>query len=535
MAPVWDNKEKKKKKEKKEKKRKNQSDSGHEVESNISSKKDRKRIRKEEKSRKQKKKETGESDKGEHPYQQPPPKDGTFQKAFYKESMKTSGISSEDVVKFYEKNEMNVTGSKCSNYNPIIDFINAECFPRKVMKHCDKFEKPSPIQSQCWPILASGRDIIGIAQTGSGKTLAFTVPGLIHILDVISKTKKVEFGHPILLVVAPTRELAMQISEVTADAGKDCGIKSICIYGGTSKHEQRNEIKRQKIHVCVATPGRLKDFIQESTLKLSRVSYLVLDEADRMLDEGFEQDVRYIIENVHIERQIAMFSATWPRSIQQLANEFLMDPVKVTCGSEDLVANRNVKQYVEVVEEFSRDAKIHLLLRKYHNKSRSNRILIFVLYKKEADRVDRMLKNKGWNCVAIHGNIGQAQRFEAVEKFKSGKVPLLIATDVAARGLDIEDIEYVINYSFPLTIEDYVHRIGRTGRAGKSGISHTFFTQHDKPRAGELVNLLREAQQPIPEELLKFGTHVKKKEHKLYGAFAKNIDMTKKATKIIFD
>merc|ERR1712157_105050 len=150
--------------------------------------------------------------------------------------------------------------------------------------------------------------------------------------------------------------------------------------------------------------------------------------------------------------------------------------------------------------------------------SRSNRILLFVLYKKEAVRVHRMLQNRGWNCCAIHGDNSQFQRIEAVEKFKTGQVPLLIATDVAARGLDIPDVEYVINYSFPLTIEDYVHRIGRTGRAGKTGVSHTYFTNFDKPRAGELINLLREAEQDVPQDLMKFGTHVKKKEHKLYGA-----------------
>ena len=229
-----------------------------------------------------------------------------------------------------------------------------------------------------------------------------------------------------------------------------------------------------------------------------------------------------------------MFSATFPTSIQELAHEFLADPIKVTCGSEDLVASRSVKQFVDVVDPHEKDSKIHHLLKQYHS-SRKNRIVLFVLYKKEAIRVERTLQKRGWNCVAIHGDKGQDARTEAVEQFKSGKIPLLIATDVAARGLDIPDVEYVLNYTFPLTIEDYVHRIGRTGRGGKNGTSHTFFTVHDKARAGELVNVLREAKQSIPQDLLKFGTHVKKKEHKLYGAFAKNVDMTKKATKIKFD
>lgn len=183
----------------------------------------------------------------------------------------------------------------------------------------------------------------------------------------------------------------------------------------------------------------------------------------------------------------------------------------------------------------ARDDRLLALLQKYHS-SRSNRIIIFVLYKKEAPRVESLLKRKGWKAAAIHGDISQAQRTAAVEAFKAGTCPLLIATDVAARGLDIPDVEVVINYSFPLTIEDYVHRIGRTGRAGKTGTAVTFFVgANDKPRAGELINVLREAKQSVPEVLLSFGTTVKKKEHKLYGAHFKDMDLSKKATKITFD
>lgn len=520
-------KKEKKKKEKKDKKK----DKKRKNDESSDTKKEKKRSRKESKSSDSEtinESKRDESSKQNKPYQQVNPKD--FRKSFYIPTEATSLLTQKEVTKFYQDHEMNVSGSNCENYNPIFQFKDAP-FASNVMKCCSKFEKPTQIQSQCWPILASGRDIVGIAQTGSGKTLAFTIPGLIHILDQKDLTK-VSPG-PIMLVVAPTRELAMQISEVIEDAGKSCNISSVCLYGGVSKYEQQQKIKHKGVHVIVATPGRLIDLINAGHLSLSRVTYLVLDEADRMLDEGFEKDIRFIMENAHPERQIAMFSATWPKSIQQLAQEFLIKPVKVTCGSEDLVANRRIKQIVEVVDNFERDQKVNVLLKKYH-KSRKNRILLFVLYKKEAARVHRNLMNLGWTCAAIHGDNSQYQRTEAVEKFKSGEIPLLIATDVAARGLDIPDVEYVINYSFPLTIEDYVHRIGRTGRAGKSGVSHTYFTAFDKPRAGELVNLLREAEQPIPDDLTKFGTHVKKKEHKLYGAFAKDIDMNKKATKIIF-
>ncbi|KAG7389533.1 RNA-dependent ATPase [Phytophthora pseudosyringae] len=494
-----------------------------------------KKDKKDKKDKKHKTKHKGSNDEAptsdfsSGPYQQPAAKDGSFKKAFYTEGKDTAKMTNEEVSAFHETNQMILSGNDCL-YRPVLSFADVT-FESKFMKTTKGFDTPTPIQSQCWPILASGRDIIGIAETGSGKTLAFSIPGLIHI------AAQPEVSHqnpgPRMLVVAPTRELAMQSSAVISEAGKKCGLRSVCIYGGVPKHTQKKAL-RDGVHVVVATPGRLKDLVEERSCNLSKVTFVVLDEADRMLDEGFEKDIRAIIGSTHPERQIAMFSATWPQSIQKLAHEFLNNPVKVTIGSDELAASQNVTQIVEVIEDRARDARAHALLQKYHS-SRTNRILLFVLYKKEADRVERMLHQRGWNCIAIHGDRSQQQRSEAVEQFKSGEVPLLIATDVAARGLDIPGVEYVMNYSFPLTIEDYVHRIGRTGRGGKKGIAHTFFTANDKPRAGELVNLLREGDQEVPKDLTKFGTHVKKKEHKLYGAFAKNIDVTKKATKITFD
>ncbi|PON94735.1 Helicase [Trema orientale] len=212
-------------------------------------------------------------------------------------------------------------------------------------------------------------------------------------------------------------------------------------------------------------------------------------------------------------RQMVMFSATWPLAVHQLAQEFMdPNPVKVVVGSEDLAANHDVMQIVEVLDDRSRDARLVALLEKYHE------------------------SQSGWKVVSIHGNKSQNERTKALSLFKSGTCPLMIATDVAARGLDIPDVEVVINYSFPLTTEDYVHRIGRTGRAGKKGVAHTFFTQQNKGLAGELVNVLREAGQIVPASLLKFGTHVKKKESKLYGAHFKEISAdAPKSKKITFN
>ncbi|TMW63076.1 hypothetical protein Poli38472_005694 [Pythium oligandrum] len=520
------------KKLKKAKRKQEEAEAEAEAEEDQAPRKKAKKAKKQKKERKENADDDGVEaavDFSNGPFQQPPASDGSFKKAFYTESKTTAKMTNEEVTEFHQKHEMTISGNNCL-YRPVRTFAEIK-FADKLMKVCEGFAAPTPIQSQCWPILASGRDIIGIAETGSGKTLAFSIPALVHIAAQPAISPKMP--GPRMLVVAPTRELAMQSADVIANAGKLVGVKSTCIYGGTPKHEQKR-ILRAGVHVVVATPGRLKDLVEEGACNLSRVTFVVLDEADRMLDEGFEKDIRMIIGSTHPERQIAMFSATWPQSIQKLAHEFLTDPVKVTIGSDDLAASQNVTQIVEVVEDRARDARVHTLLQKYHS-SRKNLILIFVLYKKEADRVERTLKQRGWNCAAIHGDRSQQQRTEAVEHFKSGKIPLLIATDVAARGLDIRGVEFVLNYSFPLTIEDYVHRIGRTGRGGKKGTAHTFFTVNDKPRAGELVNLLRDSNQEVPADLLKFGTHVKKKEHKLYGAFAKNIDANKKATKITFD
>ncbi|KAF5833186.1 P-loop containing nucleoside triphosphate hydrolase protein [Dunaliella salina] len=457
-------------------------------------------------------------------------------KALYKEHPEVKAMTAEQVSKLRKERETVVEGMGAENpcaFKPLPKFAHTG-LPPNMLHATREFASPSPIQSQCWPIIQSGRDLIGIASTGSGKTLGFGLPMMAHI------TKQKEAGvvgkgkGPFAVVMAPTRELALQINQVLEDAGSKCGIHSLCVYGGVPKKEQIDSLRRGT-DVVVGTPGRMEDLMNDNILKLNEVTYLVLDEADRMLDLGFEPHIRAICSHIRSDRQTMMFSATWPTGVQQLAAYFMTQPVKVVIGSQDLAASHSITQHVEVIDLAARDDRLLQLLRQYHS-SRSNRIMIFVLYKKEAPRVESLLNRKGFSAAAIHGDINQAQRTAAVEGFKSGKIPLLIATDVAARGLDIPDVEVVLNYSFPLTTEDYVHRIGRTGRAGKKGIAHTFFCPSmDKPRAGELINVLREAGQKVPEELLKFGTAVKKKESKLYGAHFKDVDISAKATKKTFD
>ncbi|OWM68507.1 hypothetical protein CDL15_Pgr023472 [Punica granatum] len=422
---------------------------------------------------------------------------------------------------------------KKPKYIPVESFEGSK-LPGEVLECCKGFKKPSPIQSRAWPFLLNGRDFIGIAATGSGKTLAFGIPGIMHVLNK-RKGKMSKGRSPLCLVLSPTRELAQQISDVLVDAGKASGVTSVCLYGGTSKGPQKSALKAG-IDFVIGTPGRLKDLVEEGVCCLSEVAFVVLDEADRMLDMGFEMEVRSILSKTCSVRQMVMFSATWPLPVHQLSQEFMdPNPVKVVVGSEDLAANHDVMQIVEVLDDRARDDRLVALLQKYHS-SQSNRVLVFVLYKMEASRVEKMLQGRGWKVVSIHGDKAQHDRTKALALFKKGSCPLMIATDVAARGLDIPDVEVVINYSFPLTTEDYVHRIGRTGRAGKKGVAHTFFTKENKGLAGELVNVLKEAGQIVPEALLKFGTHVKKKESKLYGAHFREISAdAPKATKITFN
>jgi len=445
------------------------------------------------------------------------------------------------------------------SFDDMNSFLVSNGTPAEILKTMSQyvsnkgFAGPSPIQSYCWPPSFSGQDVIGIASTGSGKTLAFLFPALAKLAawkkanpssaNKFNKNGNHNKPSPKVLVLAPTRELAMQSYQVTLDVGN---ITSVCVYGGVSKQQQMQEMRTHQsssngLDIVIATPGRLLDFIEENTMTLSEVLYLVLDEADRMLDEGFEPAIRRIISGCPgcDKRQTVMLSATWPEEIRALADKYLNaeKTTRIVVGSDELSANHRVTQIVELMENNSRakDQKLLQLLEKYH-KGRTNKILIFVLYKREAVVLQNTIQSRGFNVTAIHGDKSQYDRTDALEAFRSGTIPLLIATDVAARGLDIPNVEYVINYSFPLTVEDYVHRIGRTGRAGKTGTAHTFFTDFDKGLAGGLVGVLQEANQPVPQEIYKYPMITKKKESKLYGAFGpKDGASGKKATKITFD
>merc|ERR1712048_57313 len=297
-----------------------------------------------------------------------------------------------------------------------------------------------------------------------------------------------------------TRELAVQIQEESNRFGKSSKIKNTCCYGGVPKQNQARDLE-DGVEIVIATPGRLIDFLESGKTNLKRVTYLVLDEADRMLDMGFEPQVRKICSQIRPDRQTLMWSATWPKEVQRLARDLCREePVHINIGSLSLRAAHTIRQYVEVVQQHDKRSRLKRLLEKVMDGSK---ILIFCATKRDGDELTREMRLDGWPALCIHGDKKQEERDWVLKEFKEGKSPILIATDVASRGLDVKDIKYVINFDFPNQIEDYIHRVGRTGRAGATGSSYTFFTPDKAKHARDLVSVLREANQQVPEELEK--------------------------------
>lgn len=425
----------------------------------------------------------------------------------YEEDPTLRSLPSKDIDDFLAAQFISISDPLKTGYRPITEF---KYLPTGAdAKHLEGFKAPSPIQAASWPFLLAGRDAIGIAETGSGKTMAFGVPCVRYVSSANKKDNS--RGNKIrAVIVSPTRELAQQIFDQLSKLVGSSGTSAVCIYGGVPKDEQRAGLRTASI--IVATPGRLNDFIQEGAADLSNVGFFVLDEADRMLDKGFEAEIKKIAAEITKSvPQTVMFTATWPPSIRELAATFMKNPVRINIGQDnptgDLRANVRVTQKVEVVDPRGKEQRLLQLLKQYQSGAhKDDKILVFCLYKKEATRVEGFIASKGLRVAGIHGDLGQNQRTASLEAFKSGKVPCLVATDVAARGLDIPNVKVVINVTFPLTVEDYVHRIGRTGRAGAEGLAITFFTEHDKALSGGLINVLKAAKQPVPEELMKFGT-----------------------------
>ena len=346
------------------------------------------------------------------------------------------------------------------------------------------YKEPSPIQAAVIPVALQGHDVLAAAQTGTGKTAGFALP-IIEKLAPMANTSTSPARHPIrALILAPTRELAIQVEESVKAYTKYLPLRSLCVYGGVNIDTQIPALKAG-VEILVATPGRLLDHVQNKTLSLSQVSMLVLDEADRMLDMGFMPDLKRIIGLLPAQRQNLMFSATFPQEIESLARSFLKNPQRIEVARRN-ATGENITQVLHPVNhEKKRALLIHLI-----RSRKLNQVLVFTGTKLGANRLANELNKSGIHAAAIHGDKTQGERIKALDDFKSGEVGILVATDVAARGIDISALPYVINFDLPHNAEDYVHRIGRTGRAGATGEAISLMTEDEARYLKDIEKLI---------------------------------------------
>ena len=365
------------------------------------------------------------------------------------------------------------------------------------------YERPSSIQAQAIPAIMSGRDVIGVAKTGSGKTVAFLLPMFRHVKD---QRPLDALEGPVGLVLAPTRELATQIHRDCKPFLKALNLRAVCAYGGAPIKDQIADLKRGA-EIIVCTPGRMIDLLAANSgrvTNLKRVTYIVLDEADRMFDMGFEPQIMKILSNIRPDRQTVLFSATFPRQMESLARKTLAKPVEIVVGGRSVVAPE-ITQIVEVREENEKFIRLLELLGDMYNdvENEDARALIFVDRQESADGLLHSLMKKTYPCQSIHGGKDQIDRDSTIADFKAGVMPILIATSVAARGLDVKQLKLVVNYDAPNHLEDYVHRAGRTGRAGNTGTAVTFVTSEQDRYAMDIAKALRQSGQDVPEEIQK--------------------------------
>eukprot|EP00413_Alexandrium_margalefii_P033904 CAMPEP_0204567242 /NCGR_PEP_ID=MMETSP0661-20131031/36493_1 /ASSEMBLY_ACC=CAM_ASM_000606 /TAXON_ID=109239 /ORGANISM="Alexandrium margalefi, Strain AMGDE01CS-322" /LENGTH=451 /DNA_ID=CAMNT_0051575139 /DNA_START=48 /DNA_END=1399 /DNA_ORIENTATION=- len=408
----------------------------------------------------------------------------------------TGQTANDDEVKVLGPNEEH------ADLDPYETFDEIKAFPREMRDELRKagFPGPSQIQAYTWPLGIKGKDIIGIAATGSGKTLAFLLPAFAEMYD---RGTRPEREGPGLLVMSPTRELAQQTEQEASRFGRCLGFRCVAMYGGAPKGQQMSKY-RGGCHTIVACPGRLNDFLEGGQVRLDGISKLVLDEADRMLDMGFEPQIRKILAKVPRKRHTLFFTATWPREVRQLASEILSKPYKVMIGNRDeLKGNQDIMQLVRIVDGPSKIREIESLLREagLHHRDSRGKSLVFCNTKRMCEQLSNTLARSGMPCTSIHGDKDQMQRDDALNGLKNGRFKVLVATDVAARGLDIKGVGLVLNFDPANNAEDYVHRIGRTGRAGAKGYAVTFLTNADGHKARGIVEVMERTGQPISEDL----------------------------------
>ena len=370
-----------------------------------------------------------------------------------------------------------------------------------------EYTAPSPIQAQAIPTLLKGRDLLGIAQTGTGKTAAFMLPSIDRLTQA---DKRPQPRTCRMLVLAPTRELASQIAESARGYARFSHMSVATVFGGTSINKNRQDVSRG-VDVLVATPGRLIDLIEQGALSLKAVEILVLDEADQMLDLGFIHALKQIVKMLPSKRQTLFFSATMPKTIRDLADKFLTDPAEVSVAPSATTAER-VDQYVTLVQQAEKQALLTMMLRAgFSDKGNMDRVLIFTRTKHGADRVVKLLAGNGIVANAIHGNKSQPQRERALAEFKGGKAKILVATDIAARGIDVSGVSHVINFELPNVAEQYVHRIGRTARAGAAGVAIAYCAEDERAYLKGIEKLTRQRIEivPLPENFVAEANRIK--------------------------
>ncbi len=356
------------------------------------------------------------------------------------------------------------------------------------------YQHPTPIQAQAIPVVLQGRDVMGAAQTGTGKTAGFSLP-IIQRLLAHANTSASPARHPVrALILTPTRELADQVADNVKAYSRHTGLRATVVFGGVDMAPQTAAL-RSGVEIVIATPGRLLDHVQQKTLNLSQTQIFVMDEADRMLDMGFLPDLQRIINLLPKQRQNLMFSATFSPEIKKLAGSFLQEPVLIEVARSNATAERVTQIVYKVDEEAKRDAVVHLLTQR-----EIKQVIVFSNTKIGASRLSRELEKQGIRASAIHGDKTQAERMAALEAFKTGGLDVLVATDVAARGLDIAELPCVINYDLPYNAEDYVHRIGRTGRAGASGDALSLYSDKDARLLADIEKLIKQKLTPVPLE-----------------------------------
>ncbi|KAF3904319.1 hypothetical protein AA313_de0201101 [Arthrobotrys entomopaga] len=427
-----------------------------------------------------------------------------FRKSFYVEPAELADMPPQEVNELrLLLDGIKVRGSNCPKPVQKWSLLGLPAATLHVINKLE-YEKPTSIQAQAIPAIMSGRNVIGVAKTGSGKTMAFLLPMFRHIKD---QRHLENLEGPIALVMTPTRELATQIFKESKPFLKALNLRGVCAYGGSPIKDQIAELKRGAEFI-VCTPGRMIDLLAANSgrvTNLKRVTYVVLDEADRMFDMGFEPQVMKIIGNIRPDRQTVLFSATFPSQMEALARKVLVKPVEIVVGARSVVAPE-VAQIVEVRTESSKFARLLEILGELYDKEDDARSLVFVDRQESADSLLSDLMKRGYATMSLHGGKDQIDRDSTISDFKAGVSQVLVATSVAARGLDVKQLKLVVNYDCPNHMEDYVHRVGRTGRAGNKGTAVTFITPDQERYAHDIAKALKLSGQEVPEEVQKLVT-----------------------------